>query len=102
DNQLQLVQTLEVGNLRLVTGLDERFESGLDQGARAAAEHRLLAEEIRLGLLSEGRLDDARARAADAARVRQRRRPTLPRHILVNRQKARRAAAVRGDPAHAM
>ena len=34
DDQLQLVQALEVGDLRLVAGLDQRLEAGLDQLAR--------------------------------------------------------------------
>ena len=61
DDQLQLVEALEVGDLGLVAGLDERFEAGLDQLGDAAAEHGLLAEQVGLGLLLEGRLDDAGA-----------------------------------------
>ena len=66
DDQLQLVQALEVGDLRLVAGVDQRLEAGLHQRADAAAEHGLLAEQIGLGLLREGRLDDAGAGDADA------------------------------------
>ena len=53
----------------LVAGLGQGLEAGLDQRGDAAAEHGLLAEEVRLGLLREGRLDDARPRAADALGV---------------------------------
>src|SRR5450756_3225147 len=38
DDQLHLVQALEVRRLRLVAGLDERGEPGLDQLGDAAAE----------------------------------------------------------------
>ena len=65
DDQLELVQALEVGALGLVAGLDQRLEAHLDQGADAAAEDDLLAEEVGLGLLGEGRLEDAAAGAAD-------------------------------------
>ena len=44
DDQLELVETLEVGNLRLISGLDESIESCLDQVADAAAQNALLAE----------------------------------------------------------
>src|SRR5687768_2727256 len=92
DDQLQLVEAFEVGDLRLVARLDERLEAGLDECARAAAQHRLLAEQIRLGLLGKRRLDHAGARAADGASIGERERASLPRHVLVNRQQARRAA----------
>src|SRR6266404_245752 len=59
DDQLQLVQALVVGDFGLVTGFDERLEAELDQLGDAAAEHGLLAEEIRLGLLRERGLDHA-------------------------------------------
>src|SRR5207248_2437941 len=71
-DQLHLVHALEVRDLRLVAGFDERLEGRLDQVRDAAAERRLLAEEIRLRLFLEGRLDHARARAADAPAVRHR------------------------------
>ena len=70
DDQLQLVQALEVREARVVAGLDQRLEAGLDQLGRAAAEHRLLAEQVGLALVLEGRLDDPGAAAADAARRR--------------------------------
>ena len=44
DDQLELVETLEVSDLRLVTSVDECFECGLHQRARAAAQDRLLPE----------------------------------------------------------
>ena len=53
DDQLQLVQALEVGDLRLIPCLDQRFETGGDERADAAAEHRLLAEQIRFRFFRE-------------------------------------------------
>ena len=59
------MEALEVGALRLVAGLDQGLEAHLDQGADAAAEDDLLAEQVGLGLLGEGGLQDAGAGAAD-------------------------------------
>src|SRR6266571_1114567 len=51
DDQLQLVQAFEVRHLGRVAGVDQRIESGLHQLDAAAAQHRLLAEQVGLGLL---------------------------------------------------
>src|SRR3989339_317760 len=59
DDELELVEHLEVGYLGLVPGLDEDLERLLDEFARATAQVRLLPEQVRLGLLFEGRLYDA-------------------------------------------
>jgi hypothetical protein len=72
------VQALEVRHLGLVAGLDERLEPGLHQRGEAAAQHGLLAEQVGLGLLGEGGLDDAGAGAADGVGVRQRQRVAPP------------------------
>src|SRR3954470_2835372 len=72
DDELELVEALEVRDLRLVAGGDERVEARGDERRRPSAEHCLLAEEVRLGLLLERRLDDAGAEHADAVRVRER------------------------------
>ena len=74
DDELELVEALEVGHLRVVAGLDERLEAGLDELRGAAAQHGLLAEEVGLGLVLERRLDHAAARAADALGVGERER----------------------------
>src|SRR5215468_134706 len=63
-DQLHLVQALEVRGLRLVSGLDKRRETGLDQLRDATAEHRLLAEHVGLGLFLEGGPEHAGAGAA--------------------------------------
>ena len=92
-DQLQLVQALEIGGLGLVAGFDQRFPSGLDQRARAAAEHGLLAEEIGLRLFLEGGLDHAGFRAADGVRVGKRAIKGVARGVLMHREQARHAAA---------
>ena len=58
-DQLELVHRLEVGELGLVAGLDERLEGHLHEGRGAAAQDGLLAEQVGLGLLGERRLEDA-------------------------------------------
>src|SRR5438105_15777274 len=74
DDQLQLVEALVVGDLRLVARFDERVEAGLHERGNAAAQHGLLPEEVALGLLGERRLEQADAAAADADAVRKRER----------------------------
>src|SRR5690606_33177994 len=69
DDELQLMQALEVRDLRLIARLHQRVETGPNELGDAAAEHHLLAKEVGFGLLLEGRLDDAGAGAADAASV---------------------------------
>src|SRR5690349_1641589 len=64
-DQLELVEALEVGEARVVTGLYQRLEASPHQLAGAAAEDGLLAEEVGLALVLEARLDDRRAAAAD-------------------------------------
>ena len=65
DDQLDLMQALEIGHLGGIARLDQGIETGLDESAKTAAEHHLLAEEICFGLLLEAGLDDAAAPAAD-------------------------------------
>ena len=69
DDELELVEDFEVGELGLVAGFDEGFEACLDEGGGAAAEDGLLAEEVGFGLFGEGGLEDAGAGAADALGV---------------------------------
>ena len=73
DDELELVEDFEVGELGLVAGFDEGFEACLDEGGGAAAEDGLLAEEVGLGLFGEGGLEDSGAGAADALGVAERR-----------------------------
>ena len=72
DDELELVEDLEVGELGLIAGLGEGLEACLDQGGGAAAEDGLLAEEVGLGLLGEGGFEHAGAGAADALGVAER------------------------------
>jgi hypothetical protein len=71
DDELEFVKDFEVGALGLIAGFDESFESALDEGADAAAEHGLLAEEVGFGLFFECGLKDSGAGAADALKVAQ-------------------------------
>src|SRR5690606_37809224 len=92
DDQLDLVQALEVGDLGLVAGLGEGGEARLDQLGQAAAEHRLLAEEVGLGLLGEGGLQRAGAGAADPLGVGERQVPGGAGGVLLDRDQDRDAA----------
>src|SRR5581483_4381461 len=53
DDQLHLMQTLEVGDLRLISGFHQRLKTFLDERCETTAEHRLLAEEIAFGFFPE-------------------------------------------------
>ena len=72
DDELQFMQHFVVGDFRLVAGFDQRLVTLEDQVRGAAAQHRLLAEQIRLGLFREGGLQHATAGAADAMGIGQR------------------------------
>src|SRR5581483_5962593 len=99
DDQLQLVQALVVGDLRLVARLHERLEAELDQLGDAAAEHRLLAEEVGLRLLGERRLDHADAAGADRRAVGERELPGAAARVLRDGDHGRRAVALGVEPA---
>jgi hypothetical protein len=99
DDELQLVHRLEVGELGLVAGLDERLERRLDEGRDAAAEERLLAEQVGLGLLREGRLEDAGPGRSDPAGVREDACPGRPGRVVLDREERRHAAALLVDRA---
>ena len=88
DDELQLVQALEVGDLRLIAGLDQRLEPGLDERADAAAQDGLLAEQIGFGFFGERRFEDPGAGAAERARVGQRQRARLAGGVLVHGEQA--------------
>ena len=94
DDQLELVQALEVGEARVIPGLDERLEAGLDELSGTATEDGLLAEEVGLGLVLEGGLDDPRAAAADPAGVGQHLVAGRAGRILVHRHQAGHTGAI--------
>ena len=71
NDQLHLVAGLKVGHLGLVAGLHQRIEAGVDQLGNTAAQHGLLAEQIGLGLLLEGGLQNACTACADAGSISQ-------------------------------
>ena len=96
------MHAFEVRELRLIPCLDERLEAGLHERRDAAAEHRLLAEEIRLRLFREGGEQHARTRASDRLRVRERIGERVPRRIHVHRNERGHSAAVLVHLAHAM
>jgi hypothetical protein len=93
-DQLQLVQALVVGDLRLVPGLDERLEAELDQLGDAAAEHCLLAEEVGLGLLGERRLDHACPGRAERGAVGEGHLASVTARVLGDRDDGRCAVAL--------
>ena len=93
DDQLDLVQALEIGHLRRVAGLDQGLVGGHDEGRDAAAEHRLLAEEVGLALLPEGGLEDRRAPGPEAGGIRDGHLQRVAAGILFGRHQARHAGA---------
>src|SRR6266511_1844965 len=99
-DHLQLVEALEVGDLRLIAGLDQGVEAGLDERADTAAQHRLLAEQVGLGLLLEGGHQRAGPGAADPARVRLGQVPGLAAGVLRDGHQAGRALALLELAAH--
>ena len=99
DDQLHLVQALVVGELRRVAGLDERLEAELDQLREPAAEHGLLAEQVGLGLVLEGRLDDPGAAGADRGGVGERELARVAARVLRDGDQRRRAVALLEDAA---
>ena len=60
---------LKVCHLGLVASFHQRIETGVDQLGNTAAQHCLLAEQVGLGLLLEGGLQDACTASADAGSV---------------------------------
>ena len=59
DDQLQLVQAFEVGDLGLITCFNQRLESRLHECAHAAAKNRLLPEKVAFRFFLERGFDDA-------------------------------------------
>ena len=100
DDQLHFVQTLEVGHLGRVTGLDQGLETGLDQRGQTAAQHHLLTEQVGLALLAEGGLDDAGTTAAVGRGISHGDVARLAAGVLVDRDQRGHAAALGVGRAH--
>jgi hypothetical protein len=100
DDELELVQHLEIGHLRGVTGLDHDLETGLDELLGATAQHGLLTEQVGLGLFLERGLDDTGAGTTDGGGVGERQRLTLPLGVLRDGDQRGHALAVDELPAH--
>ncbi len=96
------MQALEVGHLRRITGFNQRFIAGPDQLDETAAQHDLFAEQVRLALFLEGRLDHPGASPTDRAGIGKRGIMRVARSILVDRDQARHAAATLVFGAHRM
>src|SRR5215207_4897353 len=94
DDQLELVQALEVGDLGLVAGLGQGLEAGLDERGGPAAEDGLLAEQVGLGLLLEGGDQRPGPGAADRPCVALGQVPGLAGGVLGDRDQHRGALAV--------
>jgi hypothetical protein len=83
DDQLQLVQALEVRDLRLVAGLDQRLEAGLDS-ALTPPHSTACSPNRSVSVSSANVVSMTPARVhADALRVRQRERARLAGRVLV-------------------
>jgi hypothetical protein len=100
DKKLQLVQTLEVRELRGIPGLNQRLETKPNERTHAPAQHGLLTEKIRLGLLAECRFNHASARATNPLRPSHRDLLGSPARILVNRNQTWHSAPRDKLPSH--
>src|SRR5437868_12819212 len=87
------MQAFEVSDLRLITGLDQRFKSFFDQRRQSTAEHCLLPEQVALGFLFERSFENACACRTDSVRVRQRVFVRPPARILLNGEQGRHATS---------
>ena len=85
---------LEVGHLRLVTGVDESLETSLDEVGQTTTQHGLLTEEVGLGLLAEAGLDAAGTQTAEGLGVGLGQSPGHARSILLDADKHWDTAAV--------
>ena len=79
---------LEVGDLGLVASGNQGLETGLDQVRDTATQNGLLAEEVGLGLFSEGGLNNARTGSTQRLSIRQGQCQSLARGVLLNGNKS--------------
>jgi len=85
------VQAFEVGHFRLISGLDQHLETSLNQRGGSAAENRLFAKKVGLGLFLERGLEDAGARASDPLCPGESDLLLAARRVIVNRDQGRNA-----------
>ena len=78
------MKAFKVGNLGLITSLDEGFKSIHDQLGGAPAQHRLLAEEVGFTLLGKCCFDAAGPKGADGLGVGQGERPGAAGEVLLD------------------
>ena len=102
DDQFQLVHALEVRDLGLITRFDEGVEAGFHQRGYTPTEHRLFAEEVRLGFLRKGRLQYAGPGTAESFGICERVSQGAAGGILMHGHQRGYASALREDLAHAM
>ena len=63
------MNTLKVGHLRRIAGINQGFVAGLNQSRQPAAQNRLLAKKVRFGFILEGSFDHGGPRPADSAGI---------------------------------
>src|SRR3989344_481802 len=94
NDQLQFVQTLEVGHFRRVTGFNQSFKAGFNQLNGTATQNGLLAEQVGFGFVFESGFDDAGATATHASGVGQRNVLGVARSVLIDSDQVRDTAAL--------
>ena len=94
------MQALEIGQLRLVTRFHQGLEACLHEFAQAAAEHRLLAEQVGFRFFLEVGFEDAGAGAADRLGIGHRQGAGIAGGVLLDGEQAGHALAVLVFPAH--
>ncbi len=87
-DELELVHDFVIRHFRLVSGLHERFEPGNNKFRRTSAQNGLFTEQVCLGFLGEGGLDDAGTCSANAGGVRERQFQCVAGCVLVDRDQA--------------
>src|SRR6266478_8517654 len=102
NDELELVEAFEIGDLGLVASFRKRFEARFDQFTHAAAEHGLFAKEVGFGLLGKGGFQNASARAAESLSVGEGKRFRRTAGILLDSQERGCSAAFGENFANAM
>src|ERR1044071_10221101 len=96
------METLEIGELRLIAGFHQSFKSFFNQFDGSAAENHLFSKKISFRFFFEGRLKNTSPRGADALAKSQRAVGGMARHILFDGEKSGRASAFFIGSSHQM